>query len=464
MSLEQQVRYCKTSDGVNIAYTTYGEGPPIIVPPNILNTHLQLELNYSTVRGFFERLSQRLQVIRYDARGTGMSQRDVVDFSAEAFERDVLAVADRLGAERFAMYAHIVAGSGPTAFAAKHPDRVTSLVWWVGQSIRIDPDTLREMNAIVPLMETEWPLYTNIAGRLISGWDSPEASVYAALVREGSSPEARRAAFREYFRMESRHFATDDVVVPTLVAHLAAAPAATSFAQSIAAGISTAHVIAIPGLPTSKSPYVDDNEVLVAAIADFVDATSGDAPMAAVRVPELQLGAMRAILFTDIVGHTEMMSRLGDAKGRDVLREHERITRETLAEHGGAEVKAMGDGFMAWFSSAQKAVECAVALQRNLSRGPASSAPKGEGSTIEGVSIRVGLNAGEPIEEDGDLFGTSVITASRICAQAGGGEIVVSDVVRQLVAGKGFEFSDRGAVALKGFEEPVRLFEVRWRE
>jgi adenylate cyclase len=78
------------------------------------------------------------------------------------------------------------------------------------------------------------------------------------------------------------------------------------------------------------------------------------------------------------------------------------------------------------------------------------------------VSIRVGLNAGEPIEEDGDLFGTSVITASRICAQAGGGEIVVSDVVRQLVAGKGFEFSDRGAAALKGFEEPVRLSEVRW--
>lgn len=330
--------------------------------------------------------------------------------------------------------------------------------------MKIDPDTLRELSAIVPLMETEWPLYTNIAGRLIAGWDSPEAGVFAALVREGSSPEARRAAFREYFRMESQRFETDDVAVPTLVAHLAAAPAATSFAQSIAASISTAHVVAIPGLPTNKSPYVDDNEVLVAAIADFVEATSGDVAAVPVKAPELRLGAMRAILFTDIVGHTEMMQRLGDERGRDVLREHERITRETLVAHGGAEVKAMGDGFMAWFPSAAAAVGCAVDLQKGLSawndeRGGAKAPP-----VPEGVSIRVGLNAGEPIEEDGDLFGASVITASRICGQAGGGEIVVSDVVRQLVAGKGFLFADRGVVGLKGFEDPVQLWEVRWAE
>jgi adenylate cyclase len=144
------------------------------------------------------------------------------------------------------------------------------------------------------------------------------------------------------------------------------------------------------------------------------------------------------------------------AKGRELLREHERITREELAVHGGTEVKAMGDGFMTWFSSAQKALECAVALQRAFAARNASGA--------EPLLIRAGVNAGEPIIEDDDLFGTSVIAASRICAQAGGGEIVVSDVVRQLVAGKNFQFADRGGVALKGFEDPVRLYEVRWRE
>ena len=186
------------------------------------------------------------------------------------------------------------------------------------------------------------------------------------------------------------------------------------------------------------------------------------------------------VLFTDIVGHTEMMSRLGDARGREVLREHERITREVLAQHGGAEVKTMGDGFMASFGSVTAAVECAVALQKNLSPNPS---PKGEGSSErrdgdddsglggaeaplvqEAVAIRVGLNAGEPIADEDDLFGSSVILAARTKEKATGGEILVTEVVRHLVTGKGFLFADRGHVDMKGFEEPVRVYEVRWRE
>ena len=120
---------------------------------------------------------------------------------------------------------------------------------------------------------------------------------------------------------------------------------------------------------------------------------------------------LRTILFTDIVGHTEMMQRLGDAKGRDVLREHERITRETLKAHGGAEVKTMGDGFMASFGCVTSAMECAIALQRAFAAHTRVDA--------EPLHVRVGLNAGEPIEEDGDLFGATVILASRIAAKAG---------------------------------------------
>src|SRR6266540_6243967 len=143
--------------------------------------------------------------------------------------------------------------------------------------------------------------------------------------------------------------------------------------------------------------------------------------------------------------------------------------------HGGSEVKTMGDGFMASFGSATKALECAEAIQRAIDernraveRSPSTRPPGGSGRTnVEPISVRIGLNAGEPIAEDdpggrGDLFGTAVIVAARIAAQASGGEILVSDVVRQLVAGKGFHFADRGAAALKGFEEPVRLFEVKW--
>jgi class 3 adenylate cyclase len=147
-----------------------------------------------------------------------------------------------------------------------------------------------------------------------------------------------------------------------------------------------------------------------------------------------------------------MMSRLGDEAGRAVLREHEDITRDVLKQHGGTEVKTMGDGFMASFASVTKAVECAIALQRAFAER--------EG---EPLAVRVGLNAGEPIEEDGDLFGATVILASRIAAKAEGGEILVSDNVRSLSSGKNFLFAGRGEFEAKGIEEPVRIYEVRWR-
>jgi class 3 adenylate cyclase len=121
----------------------------------------------------------------------------------------------------------------------------------------------------------------------------------------------------------------------------------------------------------------------------------------------------------------------------------------------------MGDGFMASFGSAVKALECAVALQRGMEQGTWNMG--------ERVRVRIGLNAGEPIAEDdpdgrGDLFGTAVIRAARIAALAQGGEILAANVVRELAEGKGFLFGDRGEVALRGFDDPVRLFEVRWRE
>jgi len=155
------------------------------------------------------------------------------------------------------------------------------------------------------------------------------------------------------------------------------------------------------------------------------------------------------ILFTDIEGSTALTQQLGDAGARELFREHERITREALAEHGGSEVKTMGDGFMVSFGSAAGALDCAIAIQRGLAE--------------QRVKVRIGLNAGEPIAEEDDLFGTSVILAARIAAQASGGEILASNVVRELVAGRGFLFSDRGERALRGFEDPVTVYEVSWR-
>ena len=140
-----------------------------------------------------------------------------------------------------------------------------------------------------------------------------------------------------------------------------------------------------------------------------------------------------------------------------MLREHERITREALKAHGGTEVKTMGDGFMASLLLGHAGAGVRHRHAAGLCRAQRVGAE-------EPIRVRIGLNAGEPIAEDQDLFGTAVNLAARIAAKAEGGEILASDVVRQLVAGKGFLFSDRGDVALRGFEDPARLYEVRWRE
>jgi adenylate cyclase len=154
---------------------------------------------------------------------------------------------------------------------------------------------------------------------------------------------------------------------------------------------------------------------------------------------------------------TATTQRLGDAKAQELVRAHNAIVREALAANGGSEIKHTGDGIMASFPSASGTLECAIAIQRGVAERHAE--PVGAS-----LRVRIGLNAGEPIAEDQDLFGTAVQLARRICDQAAPGEILASNVVRELAAGKGYLFSDRGEVVPKGFDEAVRLYEVRWQE
>jgi class 3 adenylate cyclase len=220
-------------------------------------------------------------------------------------------------------------------------------------------------------------------------------------------------------------------------------------AKDLASGIPDARLALLEG--ASLLPWMGDMEAVLAAIHEFL----GDREPAPAGAEPVAAGGLCTILFTDVEGSTALTERLGDAKAREVLRNHERIVQEALRAHGGAEVKAMGDGFMASFSSATRALECAIAMQRAF-------AAHDDEHPETPIRVRIGLNAGEPIAEKEDLFGTAVILAARIAAQAKGGEILVANVVKELAAGKGFLFADRGEVALRGFEDPVRLYEMRW--
>jgi class 3 adenylate cyclase len=164
--------------------------------------------------------------------------------------------------------------------------------------------------------------------------------------------------------------------------------------------------------------------------------------------------AFRAILFTDIEGSTAITQSLGDAAAMEVLHAHDTTVREQLKLTAGTEVKHTGDGIMASFSSVARAIECAIGAQRTFHASQYG----------ESVKMRIGISAGEPVAEHQDLFGAAVQLAARVCTEATPGSIVVSNVVRDLSIGKGFQFSNLGEKSLKGFDEPVRLYQVHWHE
>jgi class 3 adenylate cyclase len=165
--------------------------------------------------------------------------------------------------------------------------------------------------------------------------------------------------------------------------------------------------------------------------------------------------AFRTIVFTDIVGSTRLTQRLGDSAAMGILRDHDRIVRGAIDRCGGSVVKHTGDGIMASFRSVSSALEAAVAVQRDLTERNRTAADL--------IEVRIGLAAGEPVVEQDDLFGAAVQLAARLCDRAGSGSILVSGAVRDLAIGKRFTFQKRGRLTLKGFDEPVRLFELEWK-
>jgi class 3 adenylate cyclase len=453
--MEPRIQYAKTTDGVSIAFYTVGEGtPPLVQMPMIPMSHLEVEWQNPAFRRWYEGLARARQIVRYDGRGTGLSDRDVSGFSVEAHILDLEAVVYRLALERFALLATLHAGPVAVEYAVRDPDRVSHLLLWCTYARGSDYSGLPEVQTIRQLIGVNWETYTEATADFILGRPrGDEGRWMAAYMRDSVEPEAARAALGATNEVDVSA-RLPEVKMPTLVLHRRQFRlGGISLARELASKIPDARLVVLEG--ASLAPYMDDTERAVTAIDEFLDEGEEEAA----ETPEP--GAFRTVLFTDVEGSTALTDRLGDARARELLREHERITREALKAHGGSEVKTMGDGFMASFSSATKALECAIAMQ---------SAFAGHNeSAEEPINVRIGLNAGEPIAEDdpggrGDLFGTAVNMAARIAAKADGGEILASNVVRELVAGKEFLFNDRGDTELRGFEDPVRVYEVRWRE
>jgi class 3 adenylate cyclase len=465
-AMEPDIRYCATSDGVSIAYYTMGEGPTLLIASistwsNIRYPTIFMPEHHRTGDG----VGRGMRVVRYDGRGAGMSDRSALDFSLEARLRDLEAVVARLNLTNFALAATTYGCLTAVEYAARNPEKVSKLVlsnpFVDGGGAR---HRLRQWDSLRDMAHEEWEDYTNTMAAANVGYDRPELiQLLAQRMREAMSPAAVQANFQALASIDVRP-SLPKLTMPTLVMYrqMASRVMTLDDAQAVASAAPNAEVV-----HTTRGP---GGEFWLQADTDAIERFLEVAPPAANAEPAVEpaapppratagvrasSGVLQTILFTDIEANTELLQRVGDAPWRDILRDCERTTRGVLAAHEGTEIKVMGDAFMASFSSASAAIDCAVALQRAFFEDAESS--------LHGLRIRIGINAGEPIAEADDLFGTAVTMASRIQSQAKGGEILVSDVVRQLVAGKGFLFHDRGDTVFRGFEDPVRLYGVRWQ-
>ncbi len=450
--MEPRIQYAQTADGVSIAFRTIGEGKPLVIMPNLPFSHIQLEWQIPEYRHWYERLAEGRKVVRYDGRGNGLSERDVPGFSLDAFVMDLEAVVEKLGLDTFALFASIHAGPAGITYAARRPERVSRLLLWATYARNSDYMRAAQMRTLRGLMTQDWELYTETVAHAVLGWSAGEAArQFAALMRESVTAEAAQAAYAATLGFDVAAL-LPEVKCPTLVLHRRQYPMLdVTIVRGLATQIPDARVALLEG--SSLAPFLGDVEAAVRAVEGFLG--EGEEATAPATEPEAAAG-MVTILFTDMEGSTALTQRQGDARAQEVLRTHNTIIRDALKAHGGSEIKHTGDGIMASFASASRALECAVAVQRAF-------ATHNE-STETPIRVRIGLNAGEPVAEEKDLFGTAVQLAARICAHAEPGHILAPVVVRELAAGKGFLFSDRGETVLRGFEDPVRLYEVSWRE
>jgi class 3 adenylate cyclase len=449
--MNPQVRYTKTSDGVHIAFWQEGEGHPIVHMPSTPLSHVQMEWDVPECRRWYERLmASGHALVRYDPRGFGLSDRDVADHSLEAQMRDLDAVVDALSLEKFAIFSQGDSGMVSVAWAARHPERVSHLVLWCSWASRARVSGTSQTKSLRALLDQDWVVYTETAANVALGWSSgATARRFAAFYRECASPEVLSLSVPALYEWDVTDM-LPQVKCPTLVMQRRELPTIpVGVARELAMRLPDSRLVLLDG--RSPMPFMEDTTAVLGAIAEFL----GDGTSAARDVERAAGQASVTILFTDMEGSTALTQRVGDAAAQKVVHAHNHIVREALTAHGGTEIKHTGDGLMVSFPSATSGVECAVAIQQRL------AAYANEHPDVA-LRVRVGLNAGEPVAERGDYFGTAVQLAARICQLAEPGQILVSGVVRDLTAGKRFLFADLGETAPRGFEDTVRLYEVRW--
>ena len=450
------IQFTNTTDGLTIAYASTGEGDPLVITPEWVS---HLELAWIGHAGAFnERLARSHRIIQFDGRGTGLSDRNVDDISVEARLQDLEAVVEQLGLDTFALLGMSQWSPVAMLYASRHPEKVAKLLLYAPFCRGFVGDKGDELaQALLGLIRAEW----GVGARTTMGFIHPDADKKhqeenLEFLRKSSSGDIAARLLEEGMF----HVDVCDVVpelrMPSLVMHRRDDNAVRwENGRKVASLLPNVKFVPLEG--DHHLPEDGDAEAVLRVIEDFLGVETPSSDPKPARTAASYANAPVTLLFTDIEGSTTLTERLGDAKAQELLRDHNLIVRQALSARGGTEVKHTGDGIMASFPSASGALEAAINMQRSLTK-------RNEEQPDEAILVRIGLNSGEPVRDGDDLFGTSVQLARRICDQATPGQILASNVVRELVAGKGFLFADLGETALRGFEDPIRVYEVRWSE
>lgn len=442
--MEPRVKYVKAGT-INLAYQVVGNGPVDLVLSPGWVTHLDLAWDIPPLARFLRSLASFSRLILFDKRGTGLSDRVPSDALPTLEQRmdDVRAVMDAVGSERAVLFGTLGGGAMCGLFAASHPGRSIALILY-GTFGRLEPDTgllsrlANSEEAALDRIEREW----GTDGVGVAFWapslvdDERSRDTYLRLTRSSVSPGSARALMQLGYQV-NWEAVLPAIRVPTLVLHRTGdLVVPVRQARKLAEGIREARFVELPGV--DHLMWAGNQDAIVEEVRKFV----GD-----VHPPVVGNRVLTTILFTDIVGSTEALARMGDRAWRDLLAEHRRTVRSKLGAFEGKEVDTVGDGFVATFEGPAKAVACASAII--------------EATTSLGLQIRAGIHTGEGEVSDEGITGVAVHVAARVMAQAAPGQILVSSIVKDLVAGSGIRFEDGGTYTLKGVPGQWTLSAVR---
>lgn len=435
-------QYAKSGD-VSIAYHVVGEGPIDLVLILGFATHLELQWESPPFARFLERLSSFSRLIIFDKRGTGLSDPIAEVPTLETRIDDVRAVMDAVGSEQAALFGTSEGGPMSALFAATHPERATALVLYGAMGRTTEAPDYPWASSAEALRESAAEFIAPYWGQQAEGMvelfapslaDDPKAVEFTArMERSSASPAMVQQIFEMFLDIDVRAV-LPTIHVPTLVLHRRFDRVVYRRAgEELAAQIPGARYVELAGI--DHLPWAGDTEAVLGEIEEFLTGARS------VAEPDRVLAT---VMFTDIVGSTVRAGELGDARWRELLAAHLVAVRQELTRFRGREVKTLGDGFLATFDGPARAIRCGQAIA--------------ETARSTGLDVRVGLHCGEVEVMEEDLGGIAVHIAARVGALANAGEVLVTSTVKDLVAGSGIGFEDRGATPLKGIPDEWRLF------